>query len=108
MSEPTTRPSELAELIDNEKAFRMYVVQKLERSTAWQDGHDAKDDIRFEAGDERMSRIESNLGGVSSKVETEKDANRYTLKQMVLGLLVLCGAIGGVISFMLSMLSHKP
>lgn len=70
MSEPTTKPSELAEIIEDETKFRLYVVQKLERFSAWQEAHDREDELRFTAGDERMSRIESNLGGAVSGVNT--------------------------------------
>lgn len=105
-----TGPALLAEILDDDRKFRLYVVQKLERGAGWQDSHDEKDNLRFAAGEARMARIESNLGGVSSKVEAEHDGNRYTLRQMVGGLLVLCGAIGGVISFVLMMIGHggKP
>lgn len=75
----------------------------------WRSEHDRVDARSFAEIRTDVATLKSNLGGVSSKVETEKDNNRYSLRQMVVGVLILCGAIGGVISWMFALLhGGKP
>lgn len=63
-----TGPSELAKLIKDEQAFRLYVVSKLATIVANQESHEKEDERRFDEGNERMEAIETRAAGVSSSV----------------------------------------
>ncbi len=65
-----TGPSELAKLVRDEEAFRLYVVSKLATIIANQDAHEREDARRFDEGNDRMDAIESKAARVSSSVAT--------------------------------------
>jgi hypothetical protein len=68
------------------------LLERSENNIKWQIQHEIRDDKRFEELDER-------LGDVTSSVNTEQVMSRYTLKEMVVGTIFLCGSIGALIGF---------
>jgi hypothetical protein len=53
-----------------------------------------------------IDSISSKVGSVSSAVNTEQLNNRYTLRELVVGSIAFCGAIGAFITFIVWVLGH--
>ncbi len=77
------------------------LLERSEQHTEWMRTHDNNDTAKFAAGDARMAKIEAEIGGAKSEVNDIQINSRYTLKEMVGGFLILCGALGSLIGFIL-------
>ena len=111
-----TSPSELARIhrtAEDELETRRelltgmaILMDRSKQSMNWQDGsdewranHDRNDAASFAELRSDVASLRRTLGAVNSSVSNEQLNSRYTLKEMVIGFLVLCGALGGLIGF---------
>lgn len=97
----TTRPGEIQRIreLANGDEYRAEVLTALavlqersEHQSEWMRQHDRRDDERFGA-------LEQKVTGVSSSANDLQINSRYSLKEVAVGFLVLCGALGGLIGF---------
>lgn len=122
MNEPTT-PGELARLRKvaedqtdtNHKLLTgmAILMERSERSENWQKGtdvwranHDTENKVMFAKDDARMTSLEEKYKGVSSGINALITGNTYTLRQVAGGFIILCGAIGGLTTFIAWAIGH--
>lgn len=74
MTEPTTGPAALAELVEDERKFRTYVVLSLQGQKAEFEAHRIEDRNQFANLKEDISDLRDNYGNISSSVGGLKDA----------------------------------
>lgn len=122
MVEPTTKPGEVARikaLADNDPRWEevlmklAVLVDRSIESRDWQRGtdewradHDRKDTAGFAEIRVEIATLKAGVGSVTSMVSTEQKKNSYTLTQVVGGFLALCGALGGLIVFIVWAIGH--
>jgi len=120
----TTRPGEMSRIkhLAGDDAYRQEVLvllailnERSEQSQEWQSkcdtwmiDHDKKDEVRFAAGEERMERIEANVGTVSSGVNDyeNKKAQVMGARKLIVGTAIVMGAIYGCYEAIISVLEH--
>ena len=124
MSDPTTRPGEMSRIKDmagndpyRERVLTVLAVleERSEQSINWQRGtdewranHDKIDAVSFAEVRADIATLKGSVGKVSSSVATEQLSSRFTLKELVAGVLVLCAAIGALIAFIGHYLTSGP
>ena len=111
-----TSPSELARIhrtaedeVETRRELLTNIAILLERSTEsrdWQKGsdewranHDRNDAASFAEIRSDVNALRRSVGAVTSSVGTEQLNSRFTLKELVVGFLVLSGALGSLIGF---------
>lgn len=88
MSDPSTRPSELTKLLDNDREFKLYMIDHVVESKRWREGMDKW----REKIDTESPRI---ISGVNNYNEDKKTLG--TIKSFFVGLFLFFVAIGGAV-----------